>query len=227
MTTNRSEPSKKRTKAVQRAETMQQILDAAEYLFSKRGFYGVTFKDVADRVGVHTSLFHYYFDSKQELFDAVIARRAPISSERRIAALDQYERDAGADITAEGALRAFIDTDLDLYMAGDEGWHNYMSLGALVSNSPDFAGRVLDVHFDKVVLRLIAVLKRVFPNCPEEDLFWGYHFVTGALMLSLGRTGRIDTLSSGLCKSDDFGAIKDRIATFMAAGFEAICSRHQ
>jgi hypothetical protein len=28
-------------------------------------------------------------------------------------------------------------------------------------------------------------------------VFWGYHFVSGALMLTLARTGRIDKLSAG------------------------------
>ena len=40
----------RRTKAEQRAETMEQILDAAEYLFSKHGLHGVTLRDVGQRV---------------------------------------------------------------------------------------------------------------------------------------------------------------------------------
>ena len=68
-----------------------------------------------------------------------------------------------------------------------------------------------------------GLLKNALPDCAEEDIFWGYHFVTGALMLSLARTGRIDKLSGGLCKSDDFGAVKHLLARFMAAGFETIC----
>jgi hypothetical protein len=81
----------------------------------------------------------------------------------------------------------------------------------------------MDQHFDPVVLRLIDILQKALPASSREDLFWGYHFVTGALMLTLARTGRIDRLSGGLCSSEDFEAIKKRIATFMAAGFHAIC----
>lgn len=213
----------KRSRAAQRAETLEHILDEAEYLFSRHGFHGVTLKDVAARVGVNTSLLHYYFDGKGELFDLVLARRAPVSRERRIAALDQYERDTGDHPTAEGALRAFLDTDLDLYMTGDPGWRNYMALGSLMSNSPDLVGKVLDLHFDTVVRRLIAVLRRVYPGCSDENLYWGYHFATGALMLTLGCTGRIDTLSEGVCRSDDFPSIKARMAPFLASGFDAIC----
>ena len=49
-------PRRRLTKADQRAETMEQILDAAEYLFSRHGLHGVTLKDVARRVGVHHTL---------------------------------------------------------------------------------------------------------------------------------------------------------------------------
>ncbi len=210
-------------KAEQRAETMEQILDAAEYLFSKHGLHGVTLKDVAKRVGVHHTLLNYYFSDKTTLFDAVFSRRAVVTSERRMQALDAYEAACAGKPTVEGALRAFLDTDLDLYIEGGDGWKNYAALVAQIANTPEWGAELMDEHFDPVVLRLIALLKNALPDCAEADIFWGYHFVTGALMLTLARTGRIDKLSHGLCKSDDFVAVKDRMASFMAAGFLQIC----
>jgi hypothetical protein len=41
-------------------------------------------------------------------------------------------------------------------------------------------------------------------------------------MHSLSRSGRLDRLSGGLCKSDDLKAVKARMADFMAAGFAAL-----
>jgi AcrR family transcriptional regulator len=210
-----------RTKAEQRAESLEQILDAAEYLFSKNGLYGVTLGDVAQRVGIHTTLLHYYFKDKSNLFEAVFARRAGVTSSRRMAALEQYEARARGRPTVEGALHAFLDTDLDLYMEGGQAWMNYAAFCARVSNSPEGA-ELMDVHFDLVVLKLVSILKRALPNYSDEDIFWGYHFVTGALMNTLARTGRIDRLSKGVCHSDDFSAIKKRMAKFMAAGFRAL-----
>jgi len=216
-------PRRRSTKAEQRADMMEQILDAAEYLFSKHGLYGVTLKDVARRVGVHHTLLNYYFEDKKKLFDAVFARRAVVTSERRMKALDEYEAATGGSPTVEGALRAFLDTDLDLYIEGGEGWKNYAALGAQVANAPEWGAELMDEHFDPVVLRLIALLERALPESSREDIFWGYHFVTGALMLTLARTGRIDKLSGGLCKSEDFVAVKERMASFMAAGFLGVC----
>lgn len=218
-----AKPRRRPTKIQQRAEKMEQILDAAEYLFSKHGLYGVTLKDVAKRVGAHHTLLNYYFVDKKKLFDAVFARRAVVTSTRRMEALDRYEAQNEGHLTVEGALRAFLDTDLDLYIQGGESWKNYGALGAQVSNTPEWGAELMDKQFDPVVLRLIDLLKQALPGSSRQDLFWGYHFVSGALMLTLARTGRIDKISAGVCKSEDFAAVKQRMASFMAAGFLAIC----
>jgi AcrR family transcriptional regulator len=210
-----------RTKAEQRAETLEHILDAAELLFSKHGLYGVTLRDVALKVGVHTSLMHYYFEDKLALFNAVFARRAKVTSERRMKALDEYEKRAGGNPTVEDALHVFLDTDFDLYIEGDEGLRNYAAFCAQLANTPEGA-ELFDQHFDPVVLRLVAILKKALPDISKRDIFWGYHFVTGSLMHSLARSGRIDRLSGGLCKSDDLKAVKARMADFMAAGFGSL-----
>jgi AcrR family transcriptional regulator len=212
-----------RTKAEQRAETLDQILDAAEELFSRHGLHGVTLRDVAQKVCVHTTLMGYYFKDKVSLFEAVFARRASVTSQRRMEALDRYEAEAGDNLTVEGALRAFLDTDFDLYISGGQGWMNYAAFVAQVSNTPEIGARLMDRHFDPVVLRLVEILGRALKPCSKEDIFWAYDFVTGAFMHALARTGRIDRLSDGLCKSEDFASVKQRMATFMAAGFQALC----
>lgn len=217
----RSATARPRTKAEQREKTQEQILDAAEYLFSRTGLYGVTLRQVAKHVDIHESLVKYYFGDKMKLFEAVVARRADVTIGRRMAAMEAYEREAGDNPTVEGALHAFLDTDLDLYYEGGEGWMNYAAFGARVSNTPEGAA-MMDRYFDPVVLKLVSILKRALPDRSETDIFWGYHFVTGALMNTLGRTGRIDRLSGGLCHSDDFPAVKARLADFMAAGFKSM-----
>jgi len=223
MSAQKKAGKKSATQAERRAEMTEKILDNAEYLFSKHGLYGVTLKDVAKRIGVHHTLINYYFDDKKQLFDAVFARRAVETSSRRMQALDDYERACGGKPTVEGALHTYLDTDLDLYIQGGEGWRNYAAFAAQVANTPEWGAEMMDQHFDPVVLRLIDLLKKALPDAADEDIFWGYHFVTGALILTLARTGRIDKLSGGLCRSDDFEAVKKRMATFMASGIISIC----
>jgi TetR/AcrR family transcriptional regulator len=49
-----------------------QILNAAESMFAEEGYAGARIKDIAERAGVTTAMVHYYFESKDNLFRAVL-----------------------------------------------------------------------------------------------------------------------------------------------------------
>lgn len=212
-----------RTKAERRAATVEQILDSAEELFARLGFFGVAISDVAEKVGVHPALVHYYFSNKQDLFDKVFERRVGEAVRSRTEALDQYEASSGGNPTVEGALKAYYTGAFDAYINGGEDWRNFGRIFAQVNNAPGYGAEKMDFFFDPLVLRLIELLSKALPGAKREDLFWGFHFTSGAYTLTLSRTGRIDRLSDGLCSSDDFEAIKWRFAKFMAAGLRALC----
>jgi TetR/AcrR family transcriptional regulator, transcriptional repressor for nem operon len=55
-------------------ETRDHILDAAEALIQERGFSGFSFRDLSLAVGIRKASIHYYFPSKADLGQAVIAR---------------------------------------------------------------------------------------------------------------------------------------------------------
>ena len=204
-------------------DTRERILDAAEAQFSAHGFWGVTIREVAEQAKVDTALLHYYFDTKRGLFDAVFSRRAEIVNRERIDSIDAYEKTAGAAITVEGVIDAFLDPILERAAHGDAGWHNYFALIAQVNNTPAWGGETMGRTFDNVIHRLIDALRKALPDADEEDLYWSYHFLSGALTLTLSQTGRIDRLSGGVCKSADFAAIGARMSRFIASGFETLC----
>lgn len=216
----------RRTRAEQRAATVKLILDTAEELFSQLGYFGITIKDVADRMGIHPALIHYYYDGKKALFDAVFERRVEYAVEIRTAGLDAYEAEAAGHPTVEGALRAYYDNAFDVYINGDEGWRNFGRIFAQVNNAPGYGAEMMDTHFDPLVLRLIELLHKALPDAEPEDLFWSFQFTSGAYSLILSRTGRIDRLSGELCASDDFEAVRERFVTFMAGGFDALYRSH-
>lgn len=54
--------------------TQQQILDAAEYEFSRHGLNGARLSAIANRAKVTTATLHYYFDSKESLYKATLQR---------------------------------------------------------------------------------------------------------------------------------------------------------
>ena len=198
------------------------ILDAAEGLFARHGFYGVTTRQVAAEAGVDTALIHYYFGAKRELFDAVFLRRAEVVNRERIDSMDAYEQAHPGTMTAEGVIRAFIDPLVERSLTGGQGWKNYFALVAQVNTTPAWGGETMHRFFDPVVHQLVDTLKRAMPQAELADLYWCYQFLTGSMMLALSETGRIDQLSDGLCRSSDLEAVRKRLYAYCAAGLQAV-----
>jgi TetR/AcrR family transcriptional regulator, transcriptional repressor for nem operon len=67
--------------------TRDQIIEAADQLFYRKGFEHTSFADIADDVRISRGNFYYHFKSKDEILSAVINLR--LASTRKM--LDQWE----------------------------------------------------------------------------------------------------------------------------------------
>lgn len=51
--------------------TEEKILEAAKNVFIRKGMYGARMQEIADEAGINKAMLHYYFRSKDKLFDAI------------------------------------------------------------------------------------------------------------------------------------------------------------
>ena len=51
--------------------TEEEILDAAKNVFQSKGMNGARMQEIADKAGINKAMLHYYYRSKQLLFEAV------------------------------------------------------------------------------------------------------------------------------------------------------------
>src|SRR5215468_10892331 len=70
----------------------QDILTAAERLFSQKGFNGTTTKELAAKAGVHEAILFRYFKNKRELYRATVELKL---ARNRPAALEKMQQAAG------------------------------------------------------------------------------------------------------------------------------------
>ena len=65
--------------------TKQKIFDAAHEVFVQKGMDGAKMQEIADRAGINKALLHYYYRSKEKLYEmvarAIIGRAVPIIRE--------------------------------------------------------------------------------------------------------------------------------------------------
>src|ERR1700722_18922285 len=221
--TRRKSTNKKKTGAKPGNE---RILDAAERLFARHGFYGVSVRDITEAAEVDVALVNYHFGSKRELFAAVFQRRAEMLNPERLARLEEVRRAALPGVpTLEDIVNSFTYPLLERSARGGPGWKSYFALVAQVNNSPEWGPVLMTQYFDPLVERLIAALREALPDCPLREIYWGYQFLTGALTLPFAETGRIDKLCGGLCRSSDLDGVQQRLVPYVAAGFRELSER--
>jgi TetR/AcrR family transcriptional regulator len=53
-------------------DTEEKILDAAKDVFQKKGMTGARMQEIADKAGINKALLHYYYRTKEKLFEKVL-----------------------------------------------------------------------------------------------------------------------------------------------------------
>jgi len=73
----------------------QDILNAAETLFSQKGFKGATTKELARKAGVHEAVLFRHFTNKRELYRATLDLKIARNRDAALGQMEQYatERD--------------------------------------------------------------------------------------------------------------------------------------
>jgi TetR/AcrR family transcriptional regulator len=58
--------------------TEQKILSSAEQIFLKDGYFGSRMQDIADLAGINKAMLHYYFRSKDKLFEKIFSQNVDL-----------------------------------------------------------------------------------------------------------------------------------------------------
>lgn len=205
--------------------TKERILDAAEAQFVRRGYYGTSLRDISKAADIQLALTHYHFGSKEDLFRAVIDRRADANVAAMRKALDEVLKEAGdAPPDPEQLLRAFIGPVVDHALRGGEGWRDYIRLLAQVANLPQEESFIVPVnrHYDSVVKDFISALCRIYPQMDATDVHWYFHFFQATISHVLVESGMVDRQSEGRCRSADLDTIVEKMVQFFTAGFNGL-----
>jgi len=86
--------------------TRRQILEAAQRVFSVKGYHGASMDDVAQASGTSKGALYFHFSSKEELFHALVEEFAQVLAEEVARAI---KRERGAVAKVEAALRTVLE----------------------------------------------------------------------------------------------------------------------
>lgn len=152
----RLEPAGRRAerRAQRAALGRNQLLDAAEEVFGRRGYRDATLRDVAQLAEFSVGSVYSFFSSKEDLYAGVFARRGAAF----VAALE----DAVAHCASREQLRAVVETEVGFFRRYPAFGRLYLRsarVGGLPS-AGDAVDRVVSTHLERAMAIQTAVIER-------------------------------------------------------------------
>lgn len=201
------------------AEAADLILSAAEAVFAENGFHGATTRAIASLAGVNPALIHYYYGSKDGLYETVVRNRSAEINGRRRALLAEMQ----ADAPLESLLAAFLRPTIELGRDSGRGGPNYARLVVHVASGTDERSRRLTAqNYNAIAAEFIARISETVPGLAHPAAVQGYLFTVAIALSLMARTGRAADLSQGAASDDDTEAVIAQAVTFAAAGIRAL-----
>ena len=137
-----------------------QILDAAEDLFARKGLDGTTVKDIGVAAGQNPALLYYYFGNKEELYRTVLHRVVSAMVARAGAALG-----TGSSPSPPDAIRALITAQVEFLITHPR------APKLLVREMIDHDARRAEAMLLETAAGLFQRLCRVIEQGQREGLF--------------------------------------------------------
>lgn len=207
--------------AGERGEAAEAILDAAELVFAENGFDGATTRAIGEAARANAALIHYYFGSKEALYEAVIARRSGVINDERRARLAALE--ASGTLTLETLLDALLRPTISLGREqGGNGAAYARLLGHTAAGTDPRSTRITSAYYDEIARLFIDALAGLVPGLSREAAVRGYMNTIAVAINLMAPTGRVQTLSEGRLADDDLEEIINQAVRFNAAGIRAL-----
>ena len=195
-------------------DTKEKILDTAERLIGEQGYSATSLRHIIAQAGVNLAAVHYHFGSKEDLLDAVVARKAAPVNDARLAWLERVEAEAGnGPLQVERVLESFFLPTVEVAIR-NPGFVRLM--GQMLAEG--MLPRIVEKHFQPTGLRFVGALRRAVPELPQEELMWRIHFMVGAMAHTMCRAPIFPELAGDVTNMEP--RLK-RLVTFLAAGFRA------
>lgn len=197
------------------------LLDAAEGLFSERGFAGTSVRDLAIAAGCNVASVNYYFGGKEKLYEEVWRRHLLSLRDSREASLDKVMSESGGDPSLEVILHSFA----------------YAFIGPLVDKTGGrriirlMAREMIDPHLSSdmfgeevigpTLITMEKVLSRACPGLDESKVPLIIFSLVGQLLHTIRIRAMFQWTDDKAFAVFEPAEVIDHIVAFSAAGIRA------
>jgi AcrR family transcriptional regulator len=196
---------------------------AAEKLFAKSGFDGVSMREIGRAAQVPFALITYHFQTKLGLYQALFRRRRDLLTTRRVERLRAIQITGDRRLDIHQIAAAIIESLVDIREL--PGGLDFTRLVAREVCDPLESERgIVEKYLDPVAYAALELLQAVAPEVSHAQICWAFYFSSGALAINNANTGRVERLSSGECQTSNASEVTTALTRFVAAGLSGMLS---
>ena len=193
------------TRAERQQRTREELVDAAERLFTEQGFHATSIDAVAAEAGFTKGAVYSNFESKEDLFFAVYERRV----DRRVAQMEAALREASTRVEALDGMAPGVGRP-----EASDGWLAvFFEFWAHVLRHHELKQRFAAQH-RRVIDALAAAAERFEGEVPDDS----YKLATARFALQLGL--QLERLTQPDVVDPDFGRRMGQL--FMEGGRDGL-----
>ena len=204
------------------ADTKEQILDAAEALFSAHGIEGVSLRSLTKQANVNLASVHYHFGSKEAVVKAAFARCIRPVNRERLALLEQLEKGAAnGRLDVEAVLFALFSPTMKLARGSSERRSFVRLCARLYSEPADYLEPFFEEEFREVMTRFESAFAMALPALPPQELRSRMRFAIGVMAHTMLDCGRTHHWTEGMSDETDAQTTLASMVRFAAGGMLA------
>ena len=179
--------------------TEQKIFEAARSVFQAKGLEGARMQEIADRAGINKSMLHYYYRSKEKLFEKVYVQSIGRMLPQVMAVLNE-------ELELEPKLRKFItryleviaeNPDIPLFIIHEMNKNpqrvKELALNQIEATLQPFLEQIRQAQREGIIIDLPA--EHLFTNMMSMMVFPFIGRPVLQFVLGMGETGMDDFLA--------------------------------
>ncbi len=202
-------------------ESLKQIVEAAEILFSTNGYHGTSIRDVSKSAKVNLAAVNYHFGNKESLYCAILRRRLRAMNQDRLEKLGN-----AIELAGDKPIPLALIIDIfarPLFAPGGSAREKNGNASRLIGRSIveplPFAEELLATELHLTTAHFARAIRKHSPTLQPEEFMWRLNFVVGAMHHTLATIHRMTTLTRGLCQNNDFENALRYFTQFAVATF--------
>jgi AcrR family transcriptional regulator len=173
------------------AKSREAFLDAAVRLFAKRGYDGMTIRDVAREAGTTLGTLHYHWGNKDALVQEICTRQLAPMVEARLARYEQVTGES-RDERIASLLRAHFEPFVEIFGGSDADRAQVQNFYTRVSSDPSPAVRAISTEVMREMSRaFVRRLRALCDHLPDREFYWRLNGVLGTTLHMQAYSGRL------------------------------------